>query len=111
MSENTVANSETIAEWCAIEKMSKAALYDLKRRNPDLAPKMIEIPGTRIVRVIESHEAWRARVAEAMKSKTAQLEVERRRELAATAGRIAATSPLHISKRAAHKQQRRRRAR
>ena len=37
MSENVTA-SETISEWCAVENMSKAAFYALKRHNPDLVP-------------------------------------------------------------------------
>jgi hypothetical protein len=45
------------------------------------------------------------------KSEAAQLEAERRRAQAAQAGKIAAASPLQISKRVAHKKQCRRRAR
>lgn len=91
--------SETIAEWCKVEKMSKATFYGLRQRNPELAPQTIEIPKTRIVRVVESHEAWRARITKAMKVKAARLEVARRREIAAIAGRIAAQSPHHVSRR------------
>jgi hypothetical protein len=101
-SENTVTDSETIAQWCAIERMSKTAFYDLRRTSPELAPKIIEIPGTRIVRVIESHESWRSRVAEAMQTKTARLATARRRELAIVAGKAAAASPLHVSRRGSH---------
>lgn len=97
MSENVTA-SETIAEWCAVENMSKAAFYDLKRRSPDLVPQLLEIPGTRIVRVIEPHDAWRARVAEASKRSQARLERERRKEIAAIAGKAAAASTAHVSK-------------
>lgn len=98
MSENVTA-SETISEWCAVENMSKAAFYSLKRHNPDLVPQLLEVPGTRIVRVIESHDAWRARVAEAMKRKQARLERERRKEIATIAGKAAAASAAHVSKR------------
>ena len=96
MSENTVASSETITEWCSVEKLSKAAFYDLP---PDLRPKTLEIPGTRIIRVIEPHDAWRARMAVAMQAKAARLETQRRRMLASIAGKIAAQSPKHVSRR------------
>jgi hypothetical protein len=99
MTEVETAASETIAEWCAIEKMSKATFYSLRSNNPELAPRIIKIPKTRIVRVIESHESWRARVAEAMQTKTARLANARRRELTSIAGKIAAQSPKHVSRR------------
>jgi hypothetical protein len=99
MTEVETAASETIAEWCAIEKMSKATFYSLRWNNPELAPRTIEIPKTRIVRVIESHESWRPRVAEAMQTKAARLATARRRELASIAGKIAAQSPKHVTRR------------
>jgi hypothetical protein len=98
MPENQVAKGETITEWCATESISKASFYALPLK---LRPETYEIPGTRIKRVVESHESWRARVAASMQTKVARLEAERRRELAAVAGRIAAASPRHISKRGA----------
>jgi hypothetical protein len=101
--------SEKIREFCKVEKFSLAFFYELERRG--LGPKMLEVPGTNVRRVVESHESWRARMAEHAKSEAAQLERERRREIASTAGKAAAASPLHISKRVVQKQQRGRRSR
>jgi hypothetical protein len=98
MSNETKA-TETITEWCAKERMSKASFYSLLRANPELAPKTITIPNTRIIRVIESHEDWRARVADLARSADAQLEAARRREIASIAGKAAIKSPKHITRR------------
>jgi hypothetical protein len=94
--------------FCYVENISKAKYYELKKRG--LAPDETNIDG--LIRITpKAREAWHARMAELAKSEAAQLEAERRRELASIAGRAAAASPLHISKRVAHKQQHRRRAR
>jgi hypothetical protein len=99
-----VDTSQTIGEFCRAERISKSVYYELKARG--LNPDEFEIPGTRIKRITpEARAAWRERMAELAKSETAQLEAERRRELASIAGRAAAASPRHISKRVAHKQE------
>jgi hypothetical protein len=78
-----------------------------------LTPEVSEIPGTRIRRITAAAEAaWDARMAELAQSEAVQLEAERRRAQAAEAGRIAAQSPLHVSRRqprAVSRQQRARR--
>jgi hypothetical protein len=95
-------------EFCYVEHICRAKFFDLKKRG--LAPDETNIDG--LIRITpKAREAWHARMAELAKSEAAQLEAERRRELASIAGRAAAASPLHISKRVAHKQQHRRRAR
>jgi predicted secreted protein len=60
---------------------------------------MLDVPGTRFRRVVESHESWRARMAALAKTEDAKLESERRREIASIAGKAAAASPRHVSKR------------
>jgi hypothetical protein len=91
-------SSKTIVDFCREEKISKSVYYDLKKRG--LGPDEFEIPSTRIKRITpEAHAAWRARMAELAKSEAAKLEADRRREIAAVAGRIAAQSPRHISRR------------
>jgi hypothetical protein len=91
--------SQTTTEFCQSEHISKATFYDLRKRG--LAPEVLEVPGTKIKRITsQARETWRARMAELAKAEATQLEAERRRELAAIAGRIAARSPKHISKRA-----------
>jgi hypothetical protein len=95
-------------EFCWLENISKAKFYELKKRG--LTPDEIDIDG--VLRITpKARETWHARMAELAKSEAAQLEAGRRRELASIAGRAAAASPLHISKRLAYKQQHRRRAR
>jgi hypothetical protein len=63
---------------------------------------VFHVPGTRIERITpEARQAWRERMAELAKSETAQLEAERRRAQAAEAGKLAAQSPNHVSRRTA----------
>jgi hypothetical protein len=89
--------SQTIAEFCESEHISKTTFYGLLKRN--LGPEVFEVPGTTIKRITPAaREAWHALMRELAESEAAKLEVERRRELAAVAGRIAARSPLHVSK-------------
>jgi hypothetical protein len=91
-------SSETISEFCLAERFSKSFYYGLKKRG--LGPEEFEVPGTRVKRITpEAHTAWRERMAALAKSETAQLEAKRRRELATIAGRIAAASPRHVSRR------------
>ena len=88
--------------------MSATKYHDLK--NKGLGPEELNVDG--MIRITpEARAEWRERMAELARSEAAQLEAERRRELAVIAGRAAAASPLHISKRVAPKQQHRRRAR
>jgi len=86
----------TRAEFCSAEHLSKSTYHNLKKRG--LGPEELVVPGSRIIRITaESRQRWHERMAELAKSEAA--EAERRRELAAVAGRIAAKSPLHISRR------------
>jgi len=88
--------SEKIREFCNVEKFSIAFFYELERRG--LGPLMLDVPGTRFRRVVESHESWRARMGALAKTEDAKLETERRRAQAAIAGKVAAASPRHVSK-------------
>jgi formiminotetrahydrofolate cyclodeaminase len=98
MTQIDTAPSKTIAEFCAAENISKSVYYDLRRRN--LGPEESRIVGTTIVRITnEAHAAWRERMAELAKSKSAELEAARRRAQTAEAGKIAAQSPRHVSRR------------
>jgi hypothetical protein len=98
--------SMTLAEFRYAENMSAAKYYGLKSKG--LGPEELIVDG--MIRVTpEARAKWRERMAELAKSEAAQLQAERRRELASIAGRAAAASPLHISKRVAHKQQQHRR--
>ena len=58
-----VTPAETITTWCAVEDLSKSAFYELDRRG--LAPYGYAVPDSKIRRITESHQSWRARMAEA----------------------------------------------
>jgi hypothetical protein len=88
----------TPADWRARRNVSKTTHAKLKKLG--LAPDEYNIPGTRIGRITdEADAAWLERMHEFTKSEDAKLEAERRRELAAAAGRAAAMSPKHVSRR------------
>jgi len=90
--------SRTLGEFCDIEHLSLSAYYALKGRG--LGPEELRPPGTKIVRITaEAHATWRHRMRELAQTEAAKLETQRRCELAGIAGRAAAASPLHISKR------------
>jgi hypothetical protein len=77
-----------------------STFYKLKKLG--LGPDVLHVPGTRIERITpEARQAWRERMAELAKSETAQLQAERRRAQAAEAGKLAAQSPNHVSRRTA----------
>jgi hypothetical protein len=89
---------KTIPEWCKARRLSRSTYHKLKKLGR--GPKELEIPGTRIKRITPEADAeWEMRMAELATSEAARLEAERRRELATIAGRAAAESPRHISKR------------
>jgi hypothetical protein len=90
-----VESSQTIREWCAVERMSLAMFHSLGRRG--LGPDTIKIGS--FVRVIETHSAWRARMVERSKEEAGRREDERRREQASRAGKAAAASPRHVFRR------------
>jgi hypothetical protein len=95
---DTAERSLTRAEFCSAEHLSKSTYHNLKKRG--LGLEELVVPGSRIIRITaESRQRWHERMDELAKSEAAQLEAERRRELAAVAGRIAAKSPLHVSRR------------
>jgi hypothetical protein len=92
--------SETFAEFARAEGFSLSTFYKLKKLG--LGPDVLRVPGTRIERITpEARQAWRERMAELAKSETAQLQAERRRAQAAEAGKLAAQSPNHVSRRTA----------
>jgi hypothetical protein len=94
--------------WCHAKGFSISTGYEIKKSG--MGPKLLEVPGVRGARVTpEADAAWEQRMAELAKSEAAQLEADRRREIAAVAGRIAAASPRSKRGTADHKQPKRRR--
>jgi hypothetical protein len=85
----------TVPEFCWLEHLSKSKFFELKRRG--LAPTTTDVDGLQRISP-QSREDWHERMAALAKSEAAQVEAERRRELAAVAGRAAAASPNHVSK-------------
>jgi hypothetical protein len=79
-----------------LENISLSKFYGLKKKG--LLPDITDIDGLQRI-TPEAREEWHQRMAELAQGEAARLEAERRRELAAIAGRAAAASPLHISKR------------
>jgi hypothetical protein len=99
----------SISAFCKSEGMSRAFFYALKRKG--MAPQLTEIivpgepginrgRGLRLVRIsAESVRAWRERIAQARASEAAELEAARARDQRVVAGKLAAQSPLHVSRR------------
>ena len=99
--------SMTPAEWRWKRRVSKSSHYELKKRG--LAPEETIVPGTKIARISpDADRRWEARMARLAETEAARLEAVRRRELASVAGRIAAESPRHVSKRQKQQPPRRR---
>ena len=79
----------TLAEFCERYRMSKTKYYNLP-----IKPRLM------LNRITPEAEAeWRHKMEEAEASEAAQLERERRSELARRAGKKAAKSPNHVSNR------------
>jgi hypothetical protein len=101
--------SQTIAEFCAHEHISKATFYKLKAAG--LGPDEFRLPNSTVVRITAgARETWRQRMAELAQGEAARLEAERRSAQAAAAGRLAAASPRHISKQQQKSRRRQRQA-
>jgi hypothetical protein len=88
----------TIEEFCSAEKFGKATYYKIRRLG--FGPDETRIPGTSIVRITQqARRAWHAKLAALRASEAAETEARRRSVQAMQAGRIAAASPLHVSRR------------
>jgi hypothetical protein len=92
--------SFTRTEFCLAERISKSKFYALKKKH--LTPDELDIDGTRRI-TAQARRDWRALMLARPQTEAAQLEAHRRREAASLAGRIAAASPLHVSKQNRHK--------
>jgi hypothetical protein len=88
----------TLAQFCAGKGFSKAFFYELRKRG--LAPDVVTYPGSRVIRITSAAEQkFDRRMAALARTKAAEIEAERRRAIAVTAAKIAAASPLHVSRR------------
>jgi hypothetical protein len=90
--------AQTIGEFCAAENICASTYYKMRRLG--VGPREERVPGTTIIRITaEARCAWHVRLAEMRQSRDADLEERRRSAHATQAGKIAAASPLHVSKR------------
>jgi hypothetical protein len=88
----------TIGEFCAAEHISVASYYKMRRLG--VGPYEDRVPGTAIIRInAEARRAWHMRLAEMRRSLDAELEERRRIAHATQAGKMAAASAIHVSKR------------
>jgi hypothetical protein len=85
---------KTIEDWTRNEDISAASFYKLKRLG--LGPYELRLPGTNIVRIIESSGHWRQRMLEVSATKSAKLATSRRREQTKAAAQRSIASEQHI---------------
>lgn len=89
--------SLTIDQFCKIENLSRYSFFRLRQRG--LAPRLLHVPGTRILRVTpEARRQWHLRMEALEKEQAAALEQAQRVEQARRAGQASARSPLHVSR-------------
>jgi hypothetical protein len=95
---NDSERSLTRAEWRQKRRISKSSHHKLK--NLGLAPEEDIVPGTAIARISpDADRRWEERMRALAQTEAARLEAERRHEIAVVAGRAAAKSPDHVSRR------------
>jgi hypothetical protein len=95
---NPADRALTIEEFCHVEHISKSSYYKLKRAG--LAPEETCI--LNLIRISpEARAKWHEMLAARRQSAAAVLESERKHAQTAQAGRAAAQSPNHASRRAA----------
>jgi len=93
--------SMTINEFLAVERISRSSYY--KMRDHGYGPAETRVPGTEIIRIsARARREWHARLEERARSEAAELERERRASQRRAAGKIAAASPKHVSRRPIH---------
>jgi hypothetical protein len=90
--------SLTRQEFCHLERMSLSTYHKLQRTGH--GPEEVKFPGMAFVRITsEARRDWHKTINELRQTEASKLEEARRRENASIAGKKAAASPLHVSKR------------
>src|SRR5262245_39608672 len=98
LSEDNHERALTIRQFCILENMAVATYYKMRRLG--YGPDEMRVPGTALVRITQrARRDWHARIEQLGKSEGAELEAARRHGQTAAAGKRAAESPLHVSKR------------
>jgi hypothetical protein len=91
--------SLTIKQFCVRETMSLASYYKMKRLG--YGPREMVVPGTEIIRITPTaHREWREKLEARSRTEEAELERKRRADQRRAAGKTAAASPLHVSRKA-----------
>jgi len=91
-------NDMTIAQWCVRRGLSLTTFYNLRKKG--LAPEVVGRPGSGGQRITQKADRdWERKMLRLSKQAAARREAERRSQIRAAAGRIAAASPLHHCRR------------
>jgi hypothetical protein len=89
--------SYTLGEFCEIERMSRSTYHKIKRAGR--GPSETRVPGMTLIRITAAaRREWHAKIEAWGHDQEAALEAQRRSEAASRAGKLAAASPLHVSK-------------
>jgi hypothetical protein len=89
--------SLTVAEFCALERMSPTTYFKLKKAG--LGPQEVRFPGMNFIRITaEARREWHSCIEQSRKDQAADLERKRRSAQASRAGKRSAASANHISK-------------
>ncbi len=86
-------------EFCAKYRLSRWAYYELRRLGR--APDELHLLGKTVRITPQAERDWLAAMAEDKKTEASRLEAARRRKQTKIAGKLAAASDQHISKRRA----------
>ena len=85
--------SETIAQFCAIEGISRSTYH--KMRRDGFGPDETRVLNSKIIRIsAAAHDAWRQRMAG--RNAAQRRELETRRRQASAAARRSVLSPNHV---------------
>jgi hypothetical protein len=86
--------SLTVAEFCALERMSATTYHKLKKQG--LAPQEVRFPGMAFVRVTaEARREWHRKIEALRKEQASALEEKRRSARMSELGKRAAQSAAH----------------
>jgi hypothetical protein len=90
----------TIAEFCDVENLSRATYYKLKRLGYGPEETRILVAGVVLIRIAPAARLdWHKKLAALRDSEAGALEFARRQAQAVVAGKLAAASPAHVSRR------------
>jgi hypothetical protein len=99
---NLADRSTTLDEFCALEHISLATYYKMRRLG--YGPEEMRYPNTNVVRITAAaRAAWHQRMQALQHSRAAKVEAKRRQKQTSEAGRLAAQSPRHVQRRKARR--------